>query len=421
LKKHTNFKASNVYFVLFVLFVGLQKSNYLILKLSGFDIQSYISVSLLVFPLIFLFMAYNYSPAKNLVYKKNRYNYLVNLVLIYVNFLFVYGFIRGNNVQIMLQEYWTSLFLLLSYKIAISKNIWSLFEGKLKVVFLIFTILVFLGRLYPRENLVSLGFSTLDISDNTSLLAYEMSPILDFWPFLFLLGFFSIKKPKFRLMTYIPFLIYLIFQLFFLKRAPTLRAISFLIFAVGLNMRRTKNSKVLFRGVFLFLFLGITIYLYTPEALIKRFEVKDTARQDEAKNMLSQLSPLDFIIGRGLGGEYYVKNDGVVESINEDGKPVNTKVHIGLTYPILKGGIFLFSLILYHIFLTVYNGLKNLNSLNNKELTCLVFLIIYSVFRIIEGPLTTGSIFDALLFGMSLGCLNKRQEVYYKYLRIQKN
>ena len=125
--------------------------------------------------------------------------------------------------------------------------------------------------------------------------------------------------------------------------------------------------------------------------------------------MLTQLTPLELIIGRGLGGTYYVKEGGIVQSINKEGKPVNAILHIGAFYPILKGGGVLFFLVFYHILSTVFRNIKRIKKLSKEGLTSLVFLIVYSLFRMIEGPISTGSIFDALLFGMSLGYLNKNK------------
>ena len=126
--------------------------------------------------------------------------------------------------------------------------------------------------------------------------------------------------------------------------------------------------------------------------------------------MLSQLNPLEFVFGRGLGGYYNVQRGGVVQYINNDGKEASSIIHIGAVYPILKGGLLLFFLIFYHILKTVYISLKKIKKLSEEELSCLVFLIVYSVFRLIEGPFSLGAIFDALLFGMSLGYLNRSKK-----------
>ena len=366
---------------------------------------------MLLFPLPFLFIAYRYSSSRKINTKKNKDSLVVNIIFSYVNILLFYGLIRGNNIENIIFEYWTAVFLLLSHKIATSEDIWILFKGKLLIVFFIFSILVFLGTKYTLTHLVEIGYDALSTEGSTTgLMAYDMSPILDFWPFLFLLGFFNKKIKKFRIVIYLPFIIYLLFQLFFLKRAPSVRAISILILATFIKMKLSTNNYAFIKQIFVFITLGIVILSYTPEGLKERFKTKDTARQDESLGMLSQLNPLEFVFGRGLGGYYNVQRGGVVQYINNDGKEVSSIIHIGAAYPILKGGLLLFFLIFYHILKTVYISLKKIKKLSEEELSCLVFLIVYSVFRLIEGPFSLGAIFDALLFGMSLGYLNRSKK-----------
>ena len=110
-----------------------------------------------------------------------------------------------------------------------------------------------------------------------------------------------------------------------------------------------KNSNAIIKQVFAFAVIGIVVSLFTPKALLDRFETKDSARQDEAKGMFTQLTPLELVIGRGLGGTYYVEKGGIVQSINNEGRAVSANMHIGALYPILKGGVLLFLLIFYSI------------------------------------------------------------------------
>lgn len=408
MNSNSNRKITQTFFILFVLIVGIHKSNFIIAEFTGFDLQSIFQISLLTFPLPFLFIAYLYSSSRKINTKKNKDSFLVNTIFFYVNILLLYGFMRGNNIDNILFEYWTAILLLLSHKIASSEEIWRLFNGKLIIVFFIFSILVFLGTNYTVIHLVEIGFDALSTEGSrTGLMAYDMAPILDLWPFLFLLGFFNKKIKKSRILIYLPFIIYLLFQLYFLKRAPSARAISFLIFALFIKMKLSKNNYAYVKQIFVLVTLGVLILFYTPETLKERFASTDTARQDESLGMLSQLNPLEIVFGKGLGGDYYVQRGGIVQYINHEGREVSSMVHIGAAYPILKGGLLLFFLIFYHITKTVYRSLLRIKKLSKEELTCLIFLTIYSLFRLIEGPVSLGAVFDALLFGISLGYLNR--------------
>ena len=408
MKKYSYRKISQTFFILFVLIVGIHKSNYVIYQLTGINIQSIIQISLLTFPLLFLFIAYFYSSSRKISTRKNKDSFLLKIIFFYVNILLLYGLIRRNNITIIFLEYWTALVVLLSYKISTSEEIWSLFKRKLLIIFYIFAILVFLGTSYTLVHLEEIGYDALKPGGSTTgLLAYDMAPMLDFWPFIFLLGFFNKKVKKIRIFTYAPFLIYLLFQIFFLKRAPSVRAISILILASLIYIKLSGNNYAIIKQIFVFITIIIVTLLYTPEALADKFETEDTARQDEFVGMITQLNPLELVVGKGLGGYYYVKNGGVSEYFNHEGRQVNSITHIGIAYPILKGGFLLFFLIFYHILKTVFRSLIRIKKLSVEELSCLVFLIVYSVFRLIEGPPSAGAIFDGLLFGMSLGYLNR--------------
>ena len=408
MKKNSYRKISQTFFILFVLVVGIHKSNYVITELTGINIQSIIQISLLTFPLLFLFISYLFSSSRKISTRKNKDSFLVNIIFFYVNILLLYGLIRGNNIANIFLEYWTAIIVLLSYKISTSEEIWSLFKGKLIIVFYIFTVLVLLGTRYTLVHLAEIGYDAVKPGGSTTgLLAYDMAPMLDFWPFLFLLGFFNKRIKKIRILIYAPFVIYLLFQIFFLKRAPSVRAVSILILASLIHMKLSGNNYAFIKQSFVFITIIIVGFLFTPEALMDRFETDDTSRQDEFVGMLTELNPLELVVGRGLGGYYYVQNGGVVQYINDDGKNVNSLLHIGVGYPILKGGFLFFFLIFYHILKTVYRSLIRIKKLSIEELSCLVFLIVYSVFRLIEGPPSAGAIFDALLFGMSLGYLNR--------------
>jgi hypothetical protein len=416
-KEYSYRKLSSIFFILFVLSVGIHKSNELISKIVGINIQGFVSVSLLSFPILFLFLSYYYSPSRKMKSTNFKDFYLFKFLIFYINLLFIYGVLNGNDIFIISLEYWTGIIVFVAYKISTSENIWQLFEGKLKIVFFIFSVLVFLGNGFTQSRFVELGYDALQSGGTTTgLFSYEMSPILDFWPFLFLIGFFDKNIKRSRIMVFAPLIIYLSFQVFFLKRAPSVRAITYLIVAFGMKIKITNNNNnnSSIRQLFTIIIIVIGALFFTPGALVDRFNTKDTARQDEVKNMYSQLSAIELLFGRGLGGHYDVEQGGIVQYISDDGKDVNSLLHIGFAYPILKGGFLLFFLIFYHIVKTVYINLKIINKLSKEELSSLAFLIVYSVFRLIEGPFSTGAIFDALLFGMSLGCLNRNKNYGFK-------
>lgn len=402
-------KKPRVFFILFVLFVGLHKSNYLISNIINFNLQKSLGFSLLFFPLIFLFLSYQYSFSKA---KKRSFlcnDFFPTLIFIYVHFLLILGIFNGNDLFVIFLEYWTGAIVLFSYLIASDPRIWNTFGLPLRFMYLLFAIATLVATQYSREHLVLQGLGDIYETHTTSSLAYEISPILDFWPFLFLIAFFRNKKNPYNLVALVPFVIYLAFQLYFLKRAPTTRAISYLIVGSLVLIYLKRNTGLAMRLITIFAIILIGIYFITPKALIARFETKDTARQEEALTMINQLSPIEHILGKGLGGSYYLEQGAGLIEIDNHGNYGKNITHVGVAYPYLKGGL-IFTLILFiYIIRTIFKSLRKIKFLSDEELAALVFLIVYCSFRLIEGPFSTGAIFDGTLFGLSLGILNLKK------------
>ena len=154
------------------------------------------------------------------------------------------------------------------------------------------------------------------------------------------------------------------------------------------------------------LLFGIILLSYFPQKLVERFNKDDGSRPKEMKAMFGSFTTKDYVIGRGLGGAF-ISHNWIYDYVNKETHlTMRIIVHIGSVYPFLKGGGILFLLIFVQISRGIFFGLKNLKKLNREQFASLVFLIVYSLFRLIEGPPSTGQIFDGLLFGMSLGCLD---------------
>lgn len=409
-------KLSRAAFLLFVLSVGIHKCNYLIQQLIGINLQQTAGVSLLLLPFLFLAISHYLSPQASLRVLRFKSSSRAALIFFYVHILVVYGFLAGNDPNIIIQEYWTAWIVLFAYCLSADEKIWQLFEGPLLWIFLLFALLVFLGTHYIQENLQSLMYHNNVIGRTTTTVAYNISPILDIWPFLFLLLFFKKNKNKKTVITYLPFIVYLYFQLFFLKRAPSVRAIMYLIVALLGYMYIYGDTRIFLKLFGIFALTVLVLFYFMPPDLIIRFKTEDHARQEEAINMFTQLSPLEHLVGKGLGGYYNLDRGGGIITINNKGQQGKYVTHIGAAYPYLKGGILFFLLVVTHVAQTIIYAFIHLKRLNRYQQASLLFLIVYSVFRLIEGPFSPGAIFDATLFGMSMGCLNIGKNMSRKHI-----
>lgn len=403
-----DFWAKN-YFLLFFLTVGLHKTNYLISQLLGVNIQSTIGVSLLTLPLLFLILAEYHSSRSYSLLAALKNDRLLKLIFVVVHLALVYGLIMGNSLDVIIQEYWTAMIVLYGYRISRDMALLESFRQKnLRFIFLLFAVATAYGTTMIQEHLTIYDFTT-DLS--TATLAYEISPILDFWPFMFLIVLFSERQPFRKFWFYIPIAIYLGFQLFFVKRAPSARVLAFLVLGISsfwyLKQRRDFIVRMLFGSV---LVIGALVF-FTPKNLVDRFQKEDNSRQSEAFTMLEQFNLAEVIIGKGLGGYYLLEEGAGIVEINSEGELGKHILHIGLFYPYLKGGLLLSILVIAHILRSIYFGMRHFRQLHPYQHMAMIFLFVYSLFRVIEGPFSPGMVFDGFLFGCSLGLLNQRQIV----------
>lgn len=395
------------FFLLFFLAVGLHKTNYLISLLTGFNIQSTIGFSLLTLPLLFLILAEYYSRYSYSLASAVKNDFLLALTLFWLHFALIYGIVIGNSLEVIVQEYWTAMIVLYGYRISRDFKLLNLFRGKeLRLTFLLFTIATAYGTTQIQEHLTIYDFST-DLT--TATLAYEVSPILDFWPFLFLFAFFPNKRPFRKIWVYIPVVVYLGFQLFFVKRAPSVRVVVMITLAVSAFWYRKQRKDFIIRIIVGLVLLFGAVSLFAPKNLVDRFQKEDTSRQSEAISMLEQFNLGEVIIGRGLGGHYLLEEGAGLISVNEQGDLGKHILHIGFLYPYLKGGLVLFTLVLFHVFRSIYRGVRRFKQLHPNQFGALIYIVVYALFRLIEGPISPGMVFDGFLFGTSLGLLNQRQ------------
>ena len=393
-------RLSILFFVLFFISVALHKANYLLAILTGINLQALVGVSLLILPTIFFLLSYSFTNKSNLIPVGG--SPVVLFLFLYSHILAVVGLLSGNLASVVLNECWAAWLIFLSYLLSRDTEKWHLFESKLHYLYYIFASLVVAGFFYPAEHLMELGIDHKVEGITTATVAYQIAPILDFWPFLFLIKLFKSQDMKSKLAAFIPLFIYLIIQVVFLKRAPTVRALAFIGVATTLYFMSKGDRNFLIKIVVCFGVFGFLSVFTVPEALYARFMTLESVRQNESIAMFEQMSTLQHIFGKGLGGYFFPAIDGV----HRTGLSGQIITHIGIAYPYLKGGLVLTIVIIYIYFGAVIRGLFSLKRLTPEQRAALCFLIVYGVFRLIEGPFSTGMIFDGVMLGFSLGALS---------------
>lgn len=125
--------------------------------------------------------------------------------------------------------------------------------------------------------------------------------------------------------------------------------------------------------------------------ITKRFSDSDTTTSDlrieEAASGLKSMQDLDWILGRGMGANYERSFQ------DRDGRSIFTTFHIGIFSFLIKGGIILFTVCTYFLFikfpLLFYKALLTPNALDPKKRTALL-LVLPGIFAWSFSLLTSG-------------------------------
>jgi hypothetical protein len=295
----------------------------------------------------------------------------------------------------------------LAYKISLNKDIWNSFRVYVFLLFVITVLILYIGLNQTRQYLDELDIVAASVfEETTSSLAYELVSLTDFWPFIFAILFFREGLSN-KILAFLPFVLYVILQLYFLKRAPAVRAvfqISIFFLIAALSKNRIKD---IIKVIPIVLLLLCAFYFVLPQGLIDRFKDDDGSRPDELLNMIYQFNLIELLIGKGMGGAY-ISDNGIYDYVDmQNGNEMRTTVHIGLAYPLLKGGILFVLLIFSHISIILVKAFKYLRYSTSIEIASYGFLFVFSLFRLIEGPINAVSIFNGVMFGMSIGSLER--------------
>ena len=396
-------KALSRDFYIIAALIVFQKSEYLIKVYTGLSLFSVLPFSPLVLIMILVLFAMLRVNSKR-GFSVSNLDPFLSILLVFTALQFFRG-LMYNSTDIVLQEFSTGVIVLYSY--ILGKNRLIDFSNKNYLILLAFAaFLVFLGVFHFREHLAG----ELNTLLPTATLAYEISPIMDFWPLVFLTKYLK-RRDIYAIM---PLLIYLFFQIFFLKRAPSVRAVMYFLAAETVYFMLSKSTlDKLIKFVVIFIIIGSFI-AFMPRGLKDRFGNGDTSRQEETISMLSQLSSFELFVGKGLGGWFELEDGGGIIKLH-NGKSGKHIVHIGLAYPILKGGLLLLLLISMHYIYALGIGVSNFYTMSFEEHACLAFLFVYGAFRLIEGPFSPGALFDGICFGYSIGRLyGKKRDTYLR-------
>lgn len=203
-------------------------------------------------------------------------------------------------------------------------------------------------------------------------------------------------------------------QIAFAKRLGSVHLLVLLAIAVVLVPLLHRQPR---RSVGALVIAGIAILFLVPkvgyERTIDRFIgsngvastlTTENSRFEEAKDMLLSFKPFEWLLGRGMGGSFTsVTIDAANVSIGDDRDSTERQqLHMGILYPLLKGGL-VWSMIYLWPITAIVARIGRLRDFDVVTQSCILWAATYYPFQIMEGPVTYSNCWDGLALGLAIG------------------
>ena len=277
-------------------------------------------------------------------------------------------------------------------------------------------------------------------------LAYRTQSVLAMWGMALLL--MRGQRPTYKILAVAALYFYLGQQVLFQKRLGTIESALYLggfffiipIFSLHRSQRDRIEDAKLFIGLlvaamlagFIAIVLSGDLFIAQLQSLLQRFVGLGTGQQKEgagliatlflenerlalAKRMFDDLSPWEWITGRGMGGHFAIEitlnsNDAVREQqylssyLSDVGQFGRRGLEIGWLMPFLKGGVVLMGMIFFGILSSIIS-LRKLKS-DPIGLAAWTWLLIESVYLLQGGSFVVSTSYRLVLLGACMGrCL----------------
>ena len=402
-------KMSRNLLLMFFFFMSIHICRRIIYSFTSVDITQYWCIP----AIFFLFLAtrsYSVRCPRPLTLP----TYTAKLILLFVAIILLCGsgILHRSMLTYIFADTWIHTVILLFLILGQYDQLWEDIEKPLVILFWIGFAIVIVGLFRPTVEFVRGGADIGEIQAGgrglVGTLGYDTKALLSFWPICFMLAYFRPNIDKWKILGISTAMAYLILQILFLKRAPSVRVLTYFIMVVLISRPLAGYTK---NGTTILLLLGgviIVIAFANTEVLLQRFkEAENITRFREAGAMLQDIKGLDVFIGRGMGGSYIPPEGWKAGTliINKYGEMGNISAHIGVLVLYLKGGLLL---IFLHLLLVVplfrRKGRAWYN--NRANLAAISILPIWLLFRLIEGYASLSVPYEAMVFAFTSARLN---------------
>ena len=292
-----------------------------------------------------------------------------------------------------------------------------------------FSILFFIGAAIMVVELLLIETAVRDESIQSA--AYEIRGVLFAWPLLLFTASRGTLVQKFATAGGMGLIVlmYVLFQ----KRAPTVRVAFAILLFLWLLPGVVAGARLKLRAfVLAAIIMALVVAAFwrtghsdetnvvseSSVALADRFQgssgvmdtlTKENQRWFEAEFFFDEASELEIVFGKGFGGAVPVPwwwSPGM--DITENGRTFYGvySMHIGLSHPLLKGGLFFWILFFggWLMFLSRYRSYRN----DPKALACWAVVFINFLFMSVETLWGSSNVVTVILVGYCMGYLGNR-------------
>lgn len=403
-------KIARWFLVLFLVLWFLHIARTAFISYLGIDPRFYfgmLSVPVAVVTTFAYRMALGPAPGK-LSYQLHLIGFVVLITLLAIMGVF-YGNLRHNVILEI------GLFTIVACFLYLGQydQVWSDIEAPLTLISAAGLILIGISLSRPGVTLDDSGVIVNEVEFvgrfGVGRLGYDLKPLMGLVPLAFALAYMRKRSDWLRLLGVGGIILAFAFELYFQKRSTTV----VLAMYCGWTMLL---AALFFRQISIGAVVMIVIGLVAVFSLVGREIITGwvgrygqenlvtNSRFYEAKSMLDGFNGVDVMIGRGLGGWYDPPlgwKAGLMD-VTESGHVARKSLHVGLFYPMLKGGLLLM-VVYYGFFVRAFLPKGRRWYQDRFNLAALSVLPVYWLYQGIGGPPSITTLHQAIIVGLCCG------------------
>jgi len=363
------------------------------------------SLGLLVYPVLLVLAVLTYERAEGEKVPLNRGYVLAFGALLL--FMLLNGFAHGNALRVMYFDLITFVTIGSAFVLGRHDRVW-------------FDIRPLVTVLTAVSIVLALVFTDAEVLRDRSILNLQagshFESVLTLVPVLAMIAVYDRARLKWYFVLLCLSAGCVLTYLYFGRRGISVRAILELLIAAVVLPLLLRRAVIAIGSVSLAVVFLIGLLAYFPfDVLTERFQgrygvvttvIYDNERWDEITQMAGELSPLEYVIGRGLGGAFLPNAITSFATDDIEGEQFGRLYpHVGAAMPFLKGGM-VAMLVYFMPFFLLFRALGRWRALDWITLSAALAGIVMIGFHLIEGTST----YSTPWIGFGVGLIASRSQ-----------